>query len=77
MDSIFEININDLEKEIPIYSVGTLLVCKDEGKIYVHLCTPESKNNPIWTQLTSDYDLEMKFKTQSTLEKVKWLFSNH
>lgn len=77
MDNIFEININDLEKEIPMYSVGTLLVCKDEGKIYVHLCTPESKNNPIWTQLTSDYDLEMKFKAQSTVEKVKWLFSNH
>lgn len=77
MDNIFEININDLKKEIPMYSVGTLLVCKDEGKIYVHLCTPESKNNPIWTQLTSDYDLEMKFKAQSTVEKVKWLFSNH
>ena len=53
MDNIFEININDLKKEIPMYSVGTLLLCKDEGKIYVHLCTPESKNNPIWTQITS------------------------
>lgn len=77
MDNIFEIHIDDLEKEIPMYSVGTLLVCKNEGKIYVHLCTPESINKPIWTQLTSDDELEMKFKAKSTVEKVKWLLNNH
>lgn len=77
MENMFEIHIDDLEKEIPMYSVGTLLVCKNEGKIYVHLCTPESTNKPIWTQLTSDYDLEMKFKALSTVEKVRWLLGNH
>ena len=77
MDNIIEININDLEKEIPFHSVGTMLVCKKEYKIYVHLCTTESINKPIWTQLTTDYELEMKFKAKSTVDKVKWLLSNH
>lgn len=76
MDRIYEINMDDLEKEIQSRLIGTMLVCSNNGKIYTHLVTSESVNKPVWTQLTSDYELEMKFKTQSTVDKVKWLF-NH
>lgn len=76
MDNIHEIDMDCLSQDIPKYPIGTLLVCKKEDKIYAHLCTPESINKPIWIQLTSDYELEMKFKSQSTVEKVKWLLAN-
>lgn len=73
MDNIFEININDLEKEIPFHSVGTLLVCKSEDKIYTYLCKPTSEEKPVWTQLTTECDLVKKLKEMSIVDKVKWL----
>lgn len=76
MENIYEINMNDLEKEISNYPIGTSLVCENDGKIYIHLCTSESIKKPIWTQLTSNYELENKFKAKSTVEKVKWLFGS-
>ena len=74
MENIVEINMDDLEKEFTRFPIGTMLICKNEDKIYTCLCVPESIKKPIWTQLTSDYELEMKFKAISTVEKVKWLF---
>ena len=76
MDNIYEINMDDLEKEYKNFPIGTMLVCKNEDKIYTCLCKSESIKKPIWTQLTSDYELERKFKAKSTVEKVKWLFSH-
>ena len=76
MDNIYEIKMDDLEKEIHKYPIGTSLVCEDEGKIYTYLCKSESTKKPIWTQLTSDYELERKLKAMSTVEKVKWLFGS-
>lgn len=79
MDNIYEINMDDLEKEIHKYPIGTSLVCEDDGKIYIHLCTSESIKKPVWSQFPFDYELERKInaiKTKSTVEKVKWLFGN-
>lgn len=76
MNNIYEIDMDCLSQNIPKHPIGTLFVCKKEDKIYTHLCTPESISKPVWSQLTSDYELGIKFKSQSTIEKVKWLLSN-
>ena len=73
MDNIIEININDLEKEFTKFPAGTMLVCKNEDKIYTYLCKPASEEKPVWKQLTSEYDLAKKLKEMSVVDKVKWL----
>lgn len=78
MENIYEINMNDLEKEIHKYPIGTSLVCENDGKIYMHLCKSESIKKPVWSQLPFDYELEKRItaiKTMSTVEKVKWFGS--
>lgn len=81
MDNIYEIKMDDLEKEIHKYPIGTSLVCENDGKIYMHLCTSESIKKPVWSQLLFDYELENKInairvmsKAMSTVDKAKWLF---
>lgn len=82
MDNIYEIKMDDLKKEIQKYPIGTSLVCENDGKIYMHLCTSESSEKPVWSQLLFDYELERRItaiktmsKTMSTVEKVKWFRS--
>ena len=81
MDNIYEIKMDDLKKEIQKYPIGTSLVCENDGKIYMHLCTSESIKKPVWSQLLFDYELENKInairamsKAMSTVDKAKWLF---
>ena len=42
MENIVEINMDDLEKEFTRFQIGTMLICKNEDKIYTCLCVPES-----------------------------------
>lgn len=77
MDNIYEIKIDNLEKEIHKYPIGTLLVCENDEKIYMHLCTSKSSEKPVWSQLLFYYELERRIaaiKAMSTVDKAKWLF---
>lgn len=67
-----EICMNDLEKVYKDYPVGTCLVCEENEKIYMYLCTSKDTEKPYWTQFALEYDIPKKLKSMPVVDKLKW-----